>query len=93
MTDLTAPALLFDPSTFRTGRCSLSVRSVNLCRVANSWPMIIPSAPLSTSVHMLISLPECFPIRDTLSVMDGLLIFHIVPHGIGSESTVSNNTT
>jgi len=91
--DLTAPALLLDPSTFRTGRCSLSIRSVNLCRIANSWPMIIPSVPLSTSARALISLPECFPMRDTLSVIDGLLTFRIVPHGIGSESTVSSNTT
>ena len=48
VTDLTAPALLLDLSTFRTGRCSLSVCSVNLCRIANYWPMIISSAPLST---------------------------------------------
>jgi hypothetical protein len=55
--------------------------------------MIIPSAPLSTSARALISLPVCFPMRDTRSVIEGLLIFLIVPLGTGSEFTVSNSTT
>ena len=55
--------------------------------------MIIPSTPLSISACVLISLPKCFSTRDTLSMIDGLLIFCIVPRGIGSESIVSSNTT
>jgi hypothetical protein len=54
--------------------------------------MIIPSAPLSTSARALISLPKCFPMRDTQSMREGLLIFLIVPLGTGLESMVSNNT-
>ena len=91
--DSTAPDLLLDPSTFRTGSGFFSCLSVRACFLAKSWFMIIPSAPLSTSARALISLPECFPMRDTRSVIEGLLIFLIVPLGTGSEFTVSNNTT
>jgi hypothetical protein len=89
----TAPDLLLDLSTFRTGSGVLSCRKVRPCFVAKLELMIIPSAPLSTRVRALISLPECFPIRDTRSVIEGLLIFLIVPLGTGSESTVSNKVT
>jgi hypothetical protein len=65
---------------------------VSLCLLAKLELIIIPSAPLSTSAHALISLPECFPMRDTWSVREGLLIFLIVPLGTGSESTVFNST-
>jgi len=65
---------------------------VRLFLVAKLWPMIIPSAQLSKSAQALISLPECFPTRDTWRVIEGLLIFQIVPLGTGSELTVSNNT-
>jgi hypothetical protein len=90
--DRTAPALFMDLSTLRTGKGVLSCRSVSLCLLVKLELMIIPSAPLSTSARALISLPECFPIRDTQSMREGLLIFLIVPLGTGSESTVSNNT-
>jgi hypothetical protein len=89
----TAPDLLLDPSTFRTGRGVLSRRKVRPFFVAKLELIIIPSAPLSTSAHALISLPECFPTRDTRSVIEGLLIFLIVPLGTGSEFTVSNKVT
>ena len=89
----TAPDLLLDPSTFRTGSGFFRFLSVRLFFVAKSWFMIIPSAPLSTSARALISLPESFPMRDTRSVIEGLLIFLIVPLGTGSEFTVSNSTT
>jgi hypothetical protein len=89
----TAPDLLLDPSTFRTGSGVLSCRNVRPCFLAKLELMIIPSAPLSTSARALISLPECFPMRDTRSVIEGLLIFLIVPLGTGSESTVSNKVT
>jgi hypothetical protein len=89
----TAPDLLLDPSTFRTGSGVLSCHRVRPCFVAKLELMIIPSAPLSTSARALISLPECFPTRDTRSVIEGLLIFLIVPLGTGSEFTVSNKVT
>jgi hypothetical protein len=76
----------------RTGSGVLSCQSMSLCLLAKLELMIIPSAPLSTSARALISLPECFPMRDTQSVREGLLIFLIVPLGTGLESTVSNNT-
>jgi hypothetical protein len=90
--DSTAPDLLLDLSTFRTGSGFFSSLSVRLFFLAKSLFMIIPSVPLSTSAHALISLLECFPMRDTRSVIEGLLIFLIVPLGTGSEFTVSNNT-
>ena len=65
---------------------------MSLFLVAKLELIIIPSVPLSTSAHALISLPECFPMRDTWSVREGLLIFLIVSLGTGSESMVSNNT-
>jgi hypothetical protein len=89
--DSTAPDLLLDPSTFRTGSGFFSSLSVRLFFLAKSLFMIIPSAPLSTSTRAL-SLPKCFPMRDTWSVIEGLLIFLIVPLGTGSEFTVSNST-
>jgi hypothetical protein len=92
MVDRTAPALFMDPSTLRTGNGVLSCQSMSLCLLAKLELMIIPSAPLSTSACALISLPECFPMRDTRSMREGLLIFLMVPLGTGSESTVSNNT-
>jgi hypothetical protein len=90
--DRTAPALFEDPSMLRTGSGVLSCQSVSLCLLAKLELMIIPSAPLSTSACALISLPECFPMRDTRSVREGLLIFLIVPLGTGSVSMVSNST-
>jgi hypothetical protein len=72
--DRTAPALFVDPSTLQTGSGVLSCRSMSLCLLAKLELMIIPSAPLSTSVCALISLPECFPMRDTWSVREGLLM-------------------
>jgi hypothetical protein len=90
--DSTAPDLLLDPSTFRTGSGFLSFLSMRLFFLAKLLFMIISSALLSTSACALISLPECFPMRDTRSVIEGLLIFLIVPLGTGSEFTVSNNT-
>jgi hypothetical protein len=90
--DSTAPDLLLDPSTFRTGSGFFSSLSMRLFFLAKSLFMIIPSALLSTSARALIFLPECFPMRDTWSVIEGLLIFLIVPRGTGSEFTVSNNT-
>jgi hypothetical protein len=81
-----------DPSTLQTGKGVLSCRSMSLCLLAKLELMIIPSAPLSMSVCALISLPKCFPMRDTQSVREGLLIFLIVPLGTGSESMVSNST-
>ena len=66
------------------------VHSVNLCLVAKSWSMIIPSAPLSSKAHAPISRPNFFPTRDTLSVMEGDRIFHIISPGTGSELRVSN---
>jgi len=89
----TAPALLLEPSTFLMGRGCLSCCRVSLWRFAKLELMIIPSVPLSNSMCALISLPECFPTRDTRSITEGVLIFCIVPLGIGSESTVSNNVT
>ena len=89
----TAPALLLEPSTFLTGRGFLSCHRVSSWRFAKLELMIIPSVPLSNSVRALISLPECFPTRDTQSIIEGLLIFRIVPLGTGSELTVSNNFT
>ena len=65
---------------------------MSLCLLAKLELMIIPSVPLSTSARALISLPECFPIRDTWSVREGLLIFLIVPLDTGLESTASNST-
>ena len=92
MVDRTAPALFVDLSILWTGSGVLSCQSVSLCLLAKLELIIIPSVPLSISVHALISLPECFPMRDTRSMREGLLIFLIVPLGTGSESTVSNNT-
>jgi hypothetical protein len=89
----TAPDLLLDPSTFHTGSGVLSCRKVRPCFVAKLELIIIPSALLSMSARTLISLPECFPTRDTRSVIKGLLIFLIVPLGTGSESMVSNKVT
>src|SRR6267154_5885083 len=89
----TALALLLEPSTFWTGRGFLSCCRVSLWHFAKLELIIIPSAPLFNSVHALISLPECFPTRDTQSVIEGLLIFRIVPLGTGSELMVSNNFT
>jgi hypothetical protein len=90
--DNTAPDLLLDLSTFCTGSGFFSFLSVRLFFLAKSLFMIIPSAPLSTSVRALISLPECLPMRDTQSVIEGLLIFLIVPLGTGSKFMVSSNT-
>jgi hypothetical protein len=90
--DSTAPDLLLDPSMFCTGSGFFSSLSVRLFFLAKSLFMIIPSAPLSTSMRALISLPECFPMRDTRSMIEGLLIFLTVPLGTGSEFMVSNNT-
>jgi hypothetical protein len=64
---------------------------VSLCLLAKVELMIIPFAPLSMSVHALISLPECFSIRDIQSIREGLLIFLIVPLSTGLKSTVFNN--
>jgi hypothetical protein len=89
----TAPDLLLDPSMFHTGSGVLSCRKVRPCFMAKLEFIIMPSVPLSMSAHALISLPECFPTRDTRSVIEGLLIFLIVPLGTGSESTVSNKVT
>jgi hypothetical protein len=50
--------------------------------------MIIPSAPLSSSVHALISRPDFFPTRVTLSVIEGDLLFRIVSQGT-SQSRAS----
>ena len=86
-----APALFMDPSTLWTSKGVLSCQSVSLCLLAKLKLMIIPSVPLSTSAHILISLPECFPMRDTWSVREGLLIFLIVSLGTGLESMVSSN--
>jgi hypothetical protein len=91
--DSTALDLLLDPSTFRTSSGFFSCLSVRLFFLAKSWFMIIPSMLQSTSAHTLISLPVCFSMRDTWSMIEGLLIFLIVPLGTGSEFTVSNNTT
>ena len=52
--------------------------------------MIIPSAPLSSRAWALISQPDFFPTRVTLSVIDGDRLFRIVSPGTGSESTVSS---
>ena len=52
---------------------------------------MIPSAPLSSRVRALISRPDFFPIRVTLSVIEGDRLFHIVSPGTGSESNVSSN--
>ena len=52
--------------------------------------MIIPSAPLSSRARALISRPDFFPTRVTLSVIDGDHLFRIVSPGTGSESTVSS---
>jgi hypothetical protein len=86
------PALFVDPSILQTGRGVLSCQSMSLCLLAKLKLMIIPFAPLSTSACALISLPECFFMRDTWSVREGLLIFLIVPLDTGSECMVSNNT-
>ena len=51
--------------------------------------MIIPSAPLLRRAEALIVLWDCWPTRETLSMMEGDLIFLIVPLGTGSESMVS----
>jgi hypothetical protein len=91
MVDRIASALFVDPSMLWTDKGVLSYQSVSLCLLAKLKLMIIPSAPLLTSAHALISLPKCFPMRDTQSVREELLIFLIVPLGIGLESTVSNN--
>ena len=45
---------------------------------------------LSSKARALISLPDFFPTRDTLSVIEGDRIFRIVSPGTGSESSVSN---
>ena len=89
----TAPALLLELSTFLIGRGFLSCRRVSSWHFVKLELMIIPSALLSNSARLLISLPECFPTRDTRSVIKGLLIFHIVSLGTGSELMVSNNFT
>ena len=52
--------------------------------------MMIPSAPLSSRARALISRPDFFPTRDTLSVIEGEHIFRIVSLGTGSESMVSS---
>ena len=51
--------------------------------------MIIPLAPLSRRAEGLIVLWDRWPTRETLSVIEGDLIFLIVPLGTGSESIVS----
>src|ERR1700691_1410256 len=86
----TAPLLFGVPSTFLTGRGVTRVRNVNLFLVAKSLSMIIPSAPLSSRARALISRPDFFPTRVTLSVIDGDRLFRIVSPGTGSESTVSS---
>jgi hypothetical protein len=52
--------------------------------------MIIPSAPESNRAHALISCPDFFPTRVTLSTMEGDCLFRIVSPGTGSESSVSS---
>jgi hypothetical protein len=52
--------------------------------------MTIPSAPLSRRARALIVFWDRCPMRETLSVTEGDLIFRIVPFGTGSESIVSN---
>jgi hypothetical protein len=53
--------------------------------------MIRPSAPLSNSTRALICLPECFPTRVPLSMIDGDNIFRVTFEGTCSDSTVSRN--
>jgi hypothetical protein len=52
--------------------------------------MIIPSAPLSSRVHALISCLDFFPTRVTLSTMEGDCLLRIVSPGTGSESSISS---
>ena len=51
---------------------------------------MIPSAPLSSRARALISQPDFFPTRVTLSVIEGDLLFRIVSPSTGSESIVSS---
>ena len=51
--------------------------------------MIIPSAPLSRRAEALIVLWDRWPIRETLSMTEGDLMFFIVSLGTGSELIVS----
>jgi hypothetical protein len=51
---------------------------------------MIPSAPLSSRACALISCPDFFPTRVTLSTMEGDRLFYIVSPGTGSESSISS---
>ena len=53
--------------------------------------MMIPSAPLSSRVCVLISWLVLFPTRVTLSMIEGDHLFRIVSPGTGSESNVTSN--
>jgi hypothetical protein len=87
---LTNPLLLSVPSTFLTGSGLTRVLNVRLFLVAKSCAMMIPSTPLLSKAHALISHPDFFPTRATLSVIEGDCLFHIVSPGTGSESSVSS---
>jgi hypothetical protein len=86
----TDPLLLSVPSTFLTGSGLTRVLRVSLFCQAKSSSIIIPSAPLSSRACALISRPDFFPTRVTLSTMEGDRLFHIVSPGTGSESIVSS---
>ena len=88
---LTDPLLLSVPSTFFTGSGLTRVHKVRLFVLAKSSSMMIPSAPLSSRVRALISCPDFFPTRVTLSVIEGDRLFRIVSPGTGSESNVSSS--
>ena len=55
--------------------------------------MIILSAPLSRRARALIFFLDCFPIKETLRVIEGDCISRMVSLGTGSESSVSNRAT
>jgi hypothetical protein len=69
--------------------CS-NILNVSRCFVAKAESTMIPSAPLSRSARALISLPDVFPTKVTLSVINGDHLFQIVSRGTGSESRVSS---
>jgi hypothetical protein len=83
------PALLDEPSTFLTGNRCFKVRRVSLCFGTKVVLIIIPSAPLSRRAEALIFFWNRFLTRNTLSMTEGALIFHIVPLDTGLESKVS----
>ena len=87
----TEPLSFNVPSMFLTGRGFTRVLRVNWFLVAKSWSMMIPSAPLSSRAHALISWPVFFPTRVTLSMIEGDHLFWMVSPCTGSESNVSSN--